>query len=44
MAGIATAFSAETCRKAGLKSNDWKEGATIFRFTAQVIGEKPRST
>ena len=35
-------FLAETCRKAGLKPNDWKEGATIFRFTAHVFEEKRR--
>jgi uncharacterized protein len=37
-------FLAETCRKAGLKSNDWKDGAAIFRFTAQIIAEKRRAT
>ena len=29
----------ETCRKAGLKSDDWKEGAAIYRFCALVFGE-----
>jgi uncharacterized protein len=35
-------FLAETCRKAGLRSDDWKSDASIFRFTAQVFAEKPR--
>ena len=33
-------FLAETCRKAGLRSDEWKEGATIFRFSAHVFQEK----
>lgn len=33
-------FLAETCRKAGLKADDWKDGATISRFSAFVFGEK----
>ncbi len=33
-------FLTETCRKAGLKPGDWKEGATISRFSAHVFGEK----
>jgi AmmeMemoRadiSam system protein A len=33
-------FLAETCRKAGLKADEWKDGATIFRFTAHVFDEK----
>ena len=33
-------FLSETCRKAGLKPDDWKEGATIQRFTAQVFSEE----
>ena len=32
-------FLAETCRKAGLKPDEWKEGAVIFSFTADVFGE-----
>ena len=32
-------FLAETCRKAGLGPYDWKEGASIHRFTAQVFGD-----
>ncbi len=37
-------FLAETCRKAGLSPGDWKEDATIFRFTAHVFGESRRPT
>jgi uncharacterized protein len=33
-------FLNETCLKAGLKSDDWKSGATIHRFTAQVFSEQ----
>lgn len=33
-------FLEETCKKAGLKSDDWKEGATIQSFTALVFSEK----
>jgi uncharacterized protein len=33
-------FLAETCIKAGLHPNAWKEGATIFCFTAAVFGEE----
>jgi len=33
-------FLQETCKKAGLKSDDWKEGATIYCFRALVFGEK----
>ena len=33
-------FLQETCKKAGLKSDDWKDGATIYRFRALVFGEK----
>jgi len=32
-------FLQETCRKAGLGPDDWKEGAEIYTFTAQVFGE-----
>lgn len=32
-------FLAETCRKAGLRPADWKDGAVIFRFTAEVFHE-----
>jgi AmmeMemoRadiSam system protein A len=30
----------ETCKKAGLKPDDWKQGATIQSFGALVFGEK----
>ncbi len=33
-------FLQETCWKAGLNSDDWKDGATIHRFSALVFGEK----
>ena len=33
-------FLTETCIKAGLHPNAWKEGATIFCFTAAVFGEE----
>jgi hypothetical protein len=33
-------FLRETCRKAGLRYDDWKDGATIHRFRALVFGEK----
>lgn len=33
-------FLRETCRKAGLRYDDWKDGATIHRFNAFVFGEK----
>jgi uncharacterized protein len=36
-------FLSETCRKAGLKPNDWKDEAVIFRFSAHVFHEQ-RST
>jgi AmmeMemoRadiSam system protein A len=32
-------FLEETCIKAGLHRNAWKEGATIHRFTAEVFSE-----
>lgn len=32
-------FLAETCRKAGLNHDDWKEGAAIHRFSALVFGD-----
>jgi AmmeMemoRadiSam system protein A len=32
-------FLEETCRKAGLRPSEWKEDATIFRFTAHVFQE-----
>ncbi len=33
-------FLEETCRKAGLKPDDWKEDATIQYFSATVFGER----
>lgn len=33
-------FLEETCRKAGLRPDDWKEGATIESFSALVFAEK----
>jgi uncharacterized protein len=33
-------FLNQTALKAGLKRDDWKEGADIYVFTAQVFGEK----
>ena len=35
-----TTFLEQTCRKAGLPVNAWREGAVIEVFTAQVFGEK----
>lgn len=32
-------FLEETCRKAGLRPDAWKHGATIQGFTAEVFGE-----
>ncbi len=37
-------FLAETRRKAGLGPGDWKDGATIFRFTAHVFGETQKQS
>jgi len=33
-------FLQETCRKAGLRGDDWREGATIQSFSAVVFSEK----
>lgn len=33
-------FLEQTCVKAGLKPDDWKQGAKIFIFSAEVFGEK----
>jgi AMMECR1 domain-containing protein len=33
-------FLEETCKKAGLRQSEWKEGAAIYRFSAFVFGEK----
>jgi uncharacterized protein len=35
-----TTLLEQTCRKAGLSLNAWKEGATIEAFTAEIFGEK----
>jgi AmmeMemoRadiSam system protein A len=35
-----TTFLEQTCRKAGLPVDAWKQGATIEAFTAEVFGEK----
>jgi len=35
-----TAFLEQTCRKAGLPLDAWKNGATIDAFTAEVFGDK----
>lgn len=33
-------FLDETCKKAGLKPGDWKEGAIIHYFSALIFGER----
>jgi AmmeMemoRadiSam system protein B/AmmeMemoRadiSam system protein A len=33
-------FLREVCLKAGLPTDAWKKGATLYRFSAQVFGEK----
>ena len=35
-----TTFLEQTCRKAGLPSDAYKKGATIYVFTAQVFGDE----
>ena len=35
----APTFLAQTCRKAGLPMDAWKNGATVWRFEAEVFGE-----
>jgi AmmeMemoRadiSam system protein A len=37
-------FLEETCRKAGLRADEWKRGATIQCFSAFVFGEKQFQT
>jgi AmmeMemoRadiSam system protein A len=32
-------FVAETCRKAGLARDEWRKGAKIWKFQAEVFGE-----
>ena len=34
-------FLAQTCRKAGLPLDAWKQGAKLWRFEAEVFGEDP---
>jgi AmmeMemoRadiSam system protein A len=34
-------FLAQTCRKAGLPEDAWTQGASIWRFEAEVFGEDP---
>jgi AmmeMemoRadiSam system protein A len=34
-------FLAQTCVKAGLPGNAWRQGATIWRFRAEVFGDAP---
>jgi len=38
-----TTFLEQTCRKAGLPLDAWKNGATIEAFTAEVFGESTRT-
>jgi AmmeMemoRadiSam system protein A len=33
-------FLQQTCNKAGLGANEWKKGADIYIFSAEVFGEK----
>ena len=33
-------FLAETCRKAGLPHDAWQRGADVWRFEAEVFGER----
>lgn len=35
----ASTFLAQTCRKAGLQADAWKQGASIWRFEAEVFGD-----
>jgi AmmeMemoRadiSam system protein A len=35
----ASTFLAQTCHKAGLPRDAWKQGATLYRFEAEVFGE-----
>jgi uncharacterized protein (TIGR00296 family) len=35
-------FLAHTCQKAGLPTDAWKRGASLWRFSAEVFGEAPR--
>jgi AMMECR1 domain-containing protein len=38
-----TTFLEQTCRKAGLRLDAWKNGATIEAFTTGVFGDKAES-
>ena len=33
-------FLAQTCHKAGLRRNAWRHGAKMWRFEAEVFGER----
>jgi AmmeMemoRadiSam system protein A len=35
-------FLAQTCRKAGLPANAWRQGAVIETFTAEIFGDTER--
>lgn len=35
------AFLGHTCHKAGLPRDAWRNGATLWRFEAEVFGERP---
>jgi uncharacterized protein len=37
-------FLAHTCAKAGLPRDAWKAGARLFRFEAEVFGDRPPGT
>jgi AmmeMemoRadiSam system protein A len=37
----APTFLAQTCRKAGLPMDAWKNGASVWRFEAEVFSERP---
>jgi AmmeMemoRadiSam system protein A len=34
-------FASQTCLKAGLPKDAWQDGATLFKFEADVFGENP---
>ena len=36
----AAEFASETCIKAGLQRNAWQNGAVLFKFEAEVFGER----
>jgi AmmeMemoRadiSam system protein A len=37
-------FLAHTCHKAGLPMDAWRQGATLWRFEAEVFGESERAS